>query len=329
MPRSWSTATPPHAHRRRARLRTLAGYMIGAACLVWVFHDLSVAPALRAIRDVRWSWVALAVAVDILSYITQALRWKFLLMPVGNLRWLDATQAIYAGLFASEVLPMRPGELLRAFIVSRRLHTEMALVLPSIMVERLFDGIWLALGVAVAAMRMPLPRNLLRAGDLLGGLILVATALFLYEVFRRPGPAARAHQPPGRLARFRQGFQQIGRRPEAFLAFGLSLLLLTGQILAFWLVMRAYGLDLSFWIGAATLMIVHLGTAVPNAPANVGTYQFFCVLALTLFGIDKSVATGFSVVVFVILTLPLWVIGFLALGRSGATLASVRSQNPS
>ena len=224
---------------------------------------------------------------------------------------------------------MRPGEVLRALIVSRRLQTELALVLPSIMVERLFDGIWLAFGVAVAAMRMPLPRSLLRAGDLLGALLLVATALFLYEVFRRPARAALAHPPPGKLARFRQGFQQIGRRPEAFLAFGLSLVLLTAQILAFWLVMRGYGLDVSFWIGAAALIIVHLGTAVPNAPANVGTYQFFCVLALTLFGIDKSVATGFSVVVFVILTVPLWGLGFLALGRSGATLASVRSQHAS
>jgi glycosyltransferase 2 family protein len=203
----------------------------------------------------------------------------------------------------------------------------MSAVFPSIMVERLFDGIWLALGMAVAAMLMPLPSSLLHGGDVLGVLILVATALFLYEVFRRPDRSALAgDQPPGKLARFRRGFQQIGRRREAFLAFGLSLVLLTAQMLAFWLVMRAYGLDVSFWTGAAALMIVHLGTAVPNAPANVGTYQFFCVIALTLFGIDKSVATGFSVVVFVILTIPLWVLGFLALGCTGATLASVRAQ---
>jgi hypothetical protein len=50
------------------------------------------------------------------------------------------------------------------------------------------------------------------------------------------------------------------------------------------------------------------------------------VIALTLFGIDKTFATGFSVVVFVVLTVPLWVLGSLALGRStGATLASIRT----
>ena len=315
------------ARLRRRRMRTVAGYIVAAACLVWVFHDVEVDPMLQAMREVRWTWMALAVTVDILSYVTQAVRWKLLLGPVGDVPWLDAAQAIYAGLFASEVLPMRPGEVLRALIVSRHLQTDISGVFPSIVVERLFDGIWLALGIAVAAMLMPLPGALLRAGDVLGVLIVAATSLFLYEVFRQAPAVPDAPQPlQGRLARFRRGFQLIGRRREAWLAFGLSLVLLTAQMLALWLVMRGYGLDASFWTAATVLMIVHLGTAVPNAPANVGTYQFFCVLALTLFGVEKTTATGFSVVAFVILTVPLWAIGFVALGRSGATLAGVRKR---
>jgi hypothetical protein len=94
------------------------------------------------------------------------------------------------------------------------------------------------------------------------------------------------------------------RRPETWLAFALSLAFLMAQMLAFWLVLRGYGLNVSIWTSATVLMIVHLGTAVPNAPANVGTYQFFCVLALTLFGVEKTAATAFSVIAFVILTIP-------------------------
>ncbi len=90
--------------------------------------------------------------------------------------------------------------------------------------------------------------------------------------------------------------------------------------------MMAYGLSTPFWVGAVVFLIVHLGTAVPNAPANVGTYQFFCVIGLTMFGIEKTLATGFSVVVFVLLTIPLWVIGFFALSRSGTTLYTIRSE---
>lgn len=73
-------------------------------------------------------------------------------------------------------------------------------------------------------------------------------------------------------------------------------------------------------------LIVRLGTAIPGAPSNIGTYQFFCVVGLTLFGVDKTLATGFSVVVFFLLTLPLWALGLLAVSRSGTTLPALRDQ---
>jgi hypothetical protein len=58
----------------------------------------------------------------------------------------------------------------------------------------------------------------------------------------------------------------------------------------------------------------------------VGTYQFFCVVGLTLFGVEKTLATGFSLIVFAVLTVPLWVIGLLALGLSGQTLSEIREE---
>jgi uncharacterized membrane protein YbhN (UPF0104 family) len=291
---------------------------------VWVFRDTQVGPVWRTVLQLRWGPVALAIGVDILSYVTQGLRWRLLLRPVGTLSWLDATQVIYAGLFASEVLPMRAGELLRAYAVARRFNTDVAAVLPSILVERMLDGAWLAFGIGLTAMFVPLPRDLLRAGDVLGLLILLATGLFLYVVLRAPPtqPATIAW-----LDRLRSGAREIGLRRETYFAFGLSLALLAAQILAFWLVMRAYGLDAGLGVASATLIIVHLGTAIPNAPANVGTYQFFCVVGLMLFGIDKSIAAGFSVVVFVVLTVPLWLLGSVALGRTGVTLRGFRLEH--
>jgi glycosyltransferase 2 family protein len=324
---------------RGRHLRALAGYIIAAVCLAWVFRDMEFASIWERVQQLQWAPLALAVAVDILSYVIQGLRWRLLLRPVGKVSWLDATQAIYAGLFASEVLPMRPGELLRAYAVARRLSTDVAAVLPSVMVERLFDGVWLAVGVGLTGMLLPLPRDLLRAGDLLGLLILVATGLFLYVVLGEAGHHAMelendeirgARPQPAIVAwlnQLRFGARRIGLRRETYVAFGLSLTLLAGQILAFWLVMRAYGLEVSLWVAAATLIVVHLGTAIPNAPGNIGTYQFFCVVGLMLFGVDKAVAGGFSVVVFVVLTVPLWLLGSLALARMGITLRVLRREH--
>jgi hypothetical protein len=71
------------------------------------------------------------------------------------------------------------------------------------------------------------------------------------------------------------------------------------------------------------LLIVRLGTLIPNTPSNIGTYQFFVVLGLSLLGVNKEDAAGFSAVVFVVLTVPLWIIGLCAISRTGIKLRHI------
>jgi hypothetical protein len=285
---------------------------------------------------IRWEWVAAAVACDVVSYVCQGVRWTFLLSPLGRLSWFRVTQAIYAGLFTNEILPMRFGELVRAYLVSRRLSVGFVSVLPSMAVERLLDGFWLAIAIGLTSLFIPLPQDLLDAADVLGIVVFVATCLFLILVFRRKDAILglgnrRFHWKPLErafrfLARLVVGFRDIGGVRILYPALLFSFLLLFMQAAAFWLVMTAYGMRLSFWVGAAVLLIVHFGTAIPNAPSNIGTYQFFTVLGLSFFGIDKTTAAGFSMAVFIILTVPLWVLGLLAINGSGLSLRSIRGE---
>jgi uncharacterized protein (TIRG00374 family) len=311
----------------------LLGYGIALACLVWVFHDVRWSALFSNLAVMNWWWVALAVALDVASYLSQGWRWSLLLRSRGRFSTLDAAEAIYSGLFVNEILPMRVGEVLRGYLAARRLRTTIPAVVSSMMVERFFDAVWLALAVGATILLVPLPHYMLQAEELLAGMVFVATALFVYLVLRGEAPASGNFEATGIAGRLRRllvqlggGIRDIGRSGQLYAAFAASSLVLVFQILAFWLVMWGYGLHLSFWHGAAVLLIVHLGTLVPGAPSNVGTYQFFTVLGLTQFGIDKTLAGGFSVVVFLILTIPLWVLGVIAFGRSGMTLQHLRMQ---
>lgn len=329
-------ALAPKEASRRAWPRAALGYGLALACLVWVFHDFDFGDLLRRVAAMNPWWVAAAVLCDVLSYVCQGARWRLLLRPLGRISVLRSTQAVYAGLFVNEVLPMKLGELVRALLVSRWMSARLGSVAASILVERLCDGVWLAAGVVLAALFLPLPRGLVRAGDVFGVGILVALLLFalLSVTARRDAPDTdrpASFTPWGRLSRAARALVRrlalelrvIGHSRGAVWAFALSSALLVLQGLSFWMVMRAYGLRLPLAAGAVVFLIVHLGTALPNAPANVGTYQFFAVLGLTVLGVDKTTAAGFSLVVFAVLTVPLWAIGFWALGRSGLTLLDV------
>jgi uncharacterized protein (TIRG00374 family) len=185
------------------------------------------------------------------------------------------TQAIYAGLFVNEMLPMKLGEIVRAFLISRWTSAKLSSVVPSILLERLFDGIWLAVGIIITILFVPLPRRLVEAGDVFGVAMLVALVMVTLLALGGRRPSSNN---PTQKKRFLTLVQSIsfelriaGKTRGALLAFVLSLVLLLLQGFSFWFVMRAYGLDLSFLMGLAVFIIVHLGTLVPTAPANVGS----------------------------------------------------------
>lgn len=320
------------------RIKKILGYVLAVVFLVWVFHNFRIRELWSRMRTVNWSWVAAGVALDVGGYVCMGVRWRLLLRPLGSISVLQTTQAVYAGLFINEVLPMRVGELARVYLVSRWLGRDFISAIPSVALERLFEGIWMVVGIGLTAMFVPLPREFVKAGDVLGILLLLAAALFVLIVLRKPKGSpdeARLKISSGwklirrtrsLVDRLIVGFRTIGLTRFFYAAFFLSLLMFVLMALSFWAIMLAYGFRLSFWAGAAVFLIVHFGTALPNAPANVGSYQFFCVVGLVLFGVEKTLATGFSVVVFVILTLPLWIIGFFALARSGMTLSTIKDQ---
>lgn len=318
-------------------VKQIAGYLLALACLIWVFHDIQLHRVWVNISSMNWLLVAGAVGCDIVSYVCQGLRWQLLLHRTGPTTTMRAVQAIYAGLFTNEILPMRVGELVRTYLISRWLSVPFISIIPSVAVERLFDGIWLGIGFVITAVFIQVPENITDAAQTVGvgALVLIGLFLYLIVVRRKTNDAVikqnhdRGWQPLRLLKSFfvhiADEIQVLGTSRYFYFSFLVSSLMLILQILAFCLIMWAYGLRLSVWAGAAVLLFLRLGTVLPNAPSNIGTYQFLCVVGLTFFGIEKTVATGFSVAVFIILTVPLWALGFVAISRSGMTLKQIRT----
>lgn len=332
-------AIPALSHKKGFTFRlspSLFGWLLAAAGLLWVLHDLELGQLAQQLANIRWRWMLLAIAFDVLSYVSQGIRWRLLLKPVGNVSTLRSTQAIYAGLFTNELLPMRMGELVRAYLVSRWTAVKFVAVIPSMIVERCFDSLWMVVAIGCAALFVPLPPELLKAADVLGVIVVIAAALLFYVAVRQRNLAwLEQGQHSSRrsvrfvaslLTRLAEGLKGMGRTRAFYYSLAWSLILLVSQALAFWFVMLACDLPVSFPIGIAVFLIVHLGTAIPNAPANVGAFQFFTVLGLTLFGIDKATAAGFSIVVFLMLTLPLLLLGFVAISASGTSLLRIRRE---
>ncbi len=315
----------------RSSKRAWFGYGIAAASLVWVFHDVSFRDVWSDVRSMKPEWLLVAVLVDILAYLTQGWRWHRLLSAIGKVPTLQATKATYAGLYLNEMLPLRLGELLRIHLIARHLGGAYSAVMSSVIVERFIDAVWLsaAFGVVVAAAR--LPSFLVDAEKVLVSLVFAGLTTFVLVAWISEKGVKRGMPPSNnRLIRvFRplgEGLSLIGRSRSFLPALLVSTGVLGFQALAFYFVGVSYGLQLGFWEIIAAFLVQHVGNVIPGAPGNLGTYQLLTVLGLTLFGLDKTTASGFSVVVFLVLTIPLWIIGSTCFARSGLQLGSIRSE---
>src|ERR1700735_2543724 len=105
--------------KRTSHVITAITLVVSVACLAWALHGVSWTELWEEIRELDWHWVAVGVIADLLVYVVQGWRWSLMLYPVTRVSPWASVGAIYVGLFADEVLPLRAGELIRCFVVGR------------------------------------------------------------------------------------------------------------------------------------------------------------------------------------------------------------------
>lgn len=312
----------------RNRLFLVLTNIISLACLIWVLHDIDLGSLVDDIADMEWGWVIVAAFADVAVYVWQGYRWSLLLTPVERVPVWRSVRAIYVGLFANEVLPFRSGELIRCYLQSRWSHLPFTVTLSSALIERIFDGIWLMFCLFLTVRFVPLPKYLVDGGLILAVLIAIAALLLgLVMFWKHHAHAVLSGRKWLRNVQILvDDLHAIGNSPFFYIAFAASLPFLLLQIIPIWTLLQGYGLELHPGHAFVVLVILRLGTAIPQAPGNIGTFQALAAVALVLLGVEPGLAKRFSLIMWAVVTLPLLFAGFIALAVTGVRLADVKRQ---
>lgn len=304
---------------------------ISLGCLVWVLSGSELRELPGEIRSLRWGWVGVAVIADILVYCLQGWRWSLLLTPVAQVPVMKSIRAIYVGLFANEIIPFRAGEAIRCYMQSRWTRLPFSVVVASAIIERIFDGLWLVIGLfAVIRFVRDLPKHFVQGGYVLAVIVLVGAGV-LFVAMLQKNWALRSLSNEGWQKHLRvliEDLNLIGF--SKYLAYSalMSLPYLLMQAVVIWAMMHAYELeDTSPSIAIVMMVLLRLSSAVPQAPGNLGAFQAVATITLTvMFGYDQALAKRFSLVLWGVVTLPLLITGFLALAVTGAKLSELRKE---
>jgi hypothetical protein len=320
----------------RSRVLLILTYLASLGCLVWSLHDAKLGELREDLATMNWWWLGFAVIADISVYCWQALRWRMVLRPVEHASFRQAVSAIYVGLFANEVLPFRAGEILRCYLLSRWTKLPFSVVISSALIERIFDGIWLCACLVLTIQLVPAHHHmrwLVRSGYILGTVVLSGAALLALAVFLRQKTRALVSG-DGWQRHVRvliDDLNLIGHSRYLYLAFLQSLPYLLLQVVPIYAAFRAYDFDQtpgfhpSIGIAFTLMVILRLGSVVPQAPGNLGLFQLLTREALQrIYHVAPAEAGRFSLVLWGTVTIPLLIAGLVALMVTGSKLFELK-----
>jgi glycosyltransferase 2 family protein len=247
----------------------------------------------------------------------RAYRWQLLLNGIRPVRYSLALAYLYIGYFANSVLPARLGDIARAYVGGTVLGTGRLPTLGTIVIERVTDATLTFLIVIFLGLLRPaasqLPANvlLLLGGIAVAGLLvlLVGVVLVRRGAFARFGPAQFVID---LIARIAAGGTALRSPVKAATFLALTLIQFSTAIVAFASVAAAVGLHLTLIDAAVVMAALALSTAIPAAPASVGTYEFIGLSVLVQLGAPADAALASVLIIHVFATVPSALAGLVA-----------------
>ena len=240
------------------------------------------------------------------------------------------------GFTVNNLLPLRMGEIARAYLLSRWCRVEYGATIASLVVERVLDGLSLAvlLLVSLTLVRAPgylLVVGVLAAGGFLTGALLLALAAWrstalvdLASFFTRFLPVRLGSAVTRAAASFARSLALVHdpRRLPALL--GLSLLAWCFELGLFFVLLVSFRLPGSYPLALLVGSAANFATLVPSSPGYAGTFDGVLTKVLgDVAGIAAGQALAYDVVVHATLFLPVVVVGTLVLWRSHVSIDQI------
>ena len=287
-------------------MKKIIGIVFSVIFLILALYRANFAQIGKALIGVKLDWLILAVLVYLSTFIPRTLRWQRLLMPIKPFRFYGLLPIILVGYMANNLLPMRVGELFRAYFLKEKEKVSGSSALATILVERVCDGLTLVLVLVVVLVFFPQKQWVHIVGWTAGAVFftgLIGTILLpRYGDLIQGGPllSSLKDKPWGRWLITKLGAFLIGLRglssPADFAVIGsLSALIWFVEGVVLYLVTLAFGLSLSPAGIALVLVIINFSTMIPSGPGFIGTFQYAFVLSFGLLGIAKETAIAVSI----------------------------------
>ncbi|MCE5272560.1 flippase-like domain-containing protein [bacterium] len=323
-------------------LKIALALAISLTCLWFAFRNVDYNQAMQIFSHGRVRIIPLSVFTCLCLAVmwVRSWRWTYLFRPEHKATVGGLTVANLIGFMTNNILPLRIGEMVRAWMARRKSRAPLSYVIGSLVVERLFDTLCMLLCLIVPLLFIPgLPGVMRKIGLGMTAAFFGALGIMLLLRFK-PHLAQTVIAVPARRFMSAQAFAKLDHLLHTF-TDGLRMLKDGGAMLkvatlsvfhwglvvfSYYMAFQGFSFDSLPWTAPfLTLGLVGLGVALPSAPAFIGPLHTAIIYSLSdIYGVPKSEAIGFAVVMHLLMMLPLTAVGLALMSREGLSLSQIR-----
>ncbi|MBT8272545.1 MAG: flippase-like domain-containing protein [Bacteroidia bacterium] len=287
--------------------------------LVWYsLSKISLSELVQYFKDADYSFIGLGVFFGLLSHLSRAYRWKFMIEPMGySLRLSNSIMAVFAAYLVNYTIP-RAGEITRASIITNYEGVPFEKCFGTIVAERVADML-VMLGIILITLILEFDfiyKFFMDRFDLykiiIAGAVILAISIAIF-VFIRRSTSKIALRIKSFINGLIEGILSIFRMKQKWAFIFHTLFIWSMYVLMFYV--TSFCLEETSNIPLAAVLIGFISASFSIAATNggIGSYPVAVFAAFSIFGIAKEPSIAFGWIMWSSQTLMIIVFGGLSL----------------
>jgi uncharacterized protein (TIRG00374 family) len=339
------------------------GILVSLACLGLLAFSMRGIDWLKlkeSLGQARWGWMGLALPLYLVGYYSRARRVSQILTPVKLVPTSRCLPPLVIGFMFNNILPGRAGEFVFAYLLGKREGISRTASLAAVVISRILDGFtilvfflfglfaFLSVGAAQGSQVLNVAGMEITKDALIGKVYLAAIwatlgfglvfgvcfCMIMWKEFTSSLVGGMFKLLPERFSdkgllafeKFVSGLD-ILKNPKALLGvFFFNFVPWGLELLTYYFTARTFGLDLNLRQCSFIMGVTNLAMILPSGPGGVGLFEFGGMVVMTLYGLEKTVALAYIVLVHAIILLPINLWGFYFLWHEGISFSDALSE---
>ena len=297
-------------------LKIIIPLLFGGGLVWYLFTIIPPKTLLEYFKNANYWWIALGLFFGILSHLSRAYRWKFMLEPLGyKPRFINSTLAVLIGYFVNLAIP-RAGEVSRASVMTNYEGIPFEKGFGTIVAERIADLImmFLIIGITLLIQFDFIIKLLTKNVDPIKmglSLIVFVGVAFLFYSYVRKSTNGLGLKIKTFVKSLIEGVTSIFRMKDKWAFIFHTVFIWVMYILMFWATIPAInGLEVPF--GGILVGFIAGGFSIAATNGGIGLYPLAVAGAFTLFSVPEEPSTAFGSVMWAAQTAMIIIFGGLS-----------------